>query len=1182
MDTKLAESQLIEEAARAEDATGNNGGRKQGKVNRITGGGKASLAQHAKQVEPTPEDPPTRPTQSDGSHFPSTFDLEHLQALVESLLPYQSEPASPRKSNASERPALPEHEIVVPDSQVEPPAATPSNAPMSPPMTSSIAIPASVPEKKRYKPGQRKTRKEVDTSNILVDPVVVDKAGNTIQGGTAPTPSLLRSAGKRRQPYVDSQTQAEESDSGAAKITLSREQELVASPCPDATPSRSSRKRKLHRKPTIFDPIEDIDLLDRPSERVGKKGRLLGSMEFRHDHDHSVVGRSQEEFRGIDQHKTTRSRQKTFSTYDVAIGRRRKAPNETVPDPSDVSINLDPVSDGNRDTSAQALEETPHTIEDAFPEVADMVQEIDNANGEYDDAIQEVAEMQQDSADQLQDLDDSHQEIPETQQTSGDASPVVEATPVKDRTPRDNGKARVNGLITNLSGSARSARGSNNKNRAAIEMYDWAVPVRKLGSSPVLLAEETSSSEDEMPHVSPLSTKARTKEPRTSRRSKTPGSFSTPDTRRSARRSRESTHSMALSPRSRESTTNNAITAADVALDTVRELHHPPDLRSEGDFTDDEEELIRRAIRDYQQRNNLDMHDLVYIIHFPSELPERPKALLRAEDNLEELEDRQESNDFWEDMEQIDLRRQHEEVKYHIRARYHAFTSGPWTDEEDDELQRLVEIHPDQWELLSHTIGDRSAIDIQNRWKDHPQAQALNGTGNMQIDGEASAEPEVEGDEVSLFVPEQPESMQGDDDESTSDEPIEVREGAAGPCATAPLLKAVPQEIVQSRRTRRDMSEHTPNRSASTVSDSIFREYKDSRANGIARDNDITTPSMIRLQWEYPIKQRRKLKQPALSKQSATPKVHFVMHEMQSGNFVVPKGTPKRKSIVAVDSSPADDQNVILTQTETESPQDAESKTFLFKVYDPESTRKPRKPKKSDESVVASNSEDNEISDQVSDTQTSILREREPQAGKKISKHRQSRKLDKHGLLPKVRTGVDPAVPSRLRTLSLSQMRPGDKFDLVEAIALGVPDHEEDINWHEVATKMKQQWSLRTLQTAFKELLDLVMDQGTLFDTVAELLVYFDRQYSHEELKDHYEPHEQKEDVNLNDVRRLKKDNGSSGANLLKAKSKKKRSASSASLASRKTSVKRRETGPAPATPKAFQSRKMITASDDE
>ncbi|KAH9864512.1 hypothetical protein J1614_010446 [Plenodomus biglobosus] len=165
----------------------------------------------------------------------------------------------------------------------------------------------------------------------------------------------------------------------------------------------------------------------------------------------------------------------------------------------------------------------------------------------------------------------------------------------------------------------------------------------------------------------------------------------------------------------------NTITAAEEALQNVRDLPINPDKRTSGDFTADEEEIIRRAICDYQQMRGWEVSDIVKVIQWTAN---DSKDQLHASIG-QDLDIRySESQEFWDDMNRTlmagTLTRSLDAVRKHIRSRYHEFKRGGWTREEDDELLRCFEAAPRQWKAIGSLLG-RSKTDVHSRWSEYLQ-----------------------------------------------------------------------------------------------------------------------------------------------------------------------------------------------------------------------------------------------------------------------------------------------------------------------------------------------------------------------------------------------------------------------------------------------------------------------------
>ncbi|KAF9696357.1 hypothetical protein EKO04_005686 [Ascochyta lentis] len=156
-------------------------------------------------------------------------------------------------------------------------------------------------------------------------------------------------------------------------------------------------------------------------------------------------------------------------------------------------------------------------------------------------------------------------------------------------------------------------------------------------------------------------------------------------------------------------------TAAEIALDSSHELGQPPDKRTSGEYTADEKELLRRAIRDYQERNGLEVADLVEIIQWNHV---RKKEMGANTTDQTEVQYKQESSAFWDDINSAGLTRQSSDIKRHVRTRYHICQRGHWSEEEDETLRALANKHPGQWKLIATELN-RLELDVYNRWKDY-------------------------------------------------------------------------------------------------------------------------------------------------------------------------------------------------------------------------------------------------------------------------------------------------------------------------------------------------------------------------------------------------------------------------------------------------------------------------------
>jgi hypothetical protein len=177
-------------------------------------------------------------------------------------------------------------------------------------------------------------------------------------------------------------------------------------------------------------------------------------------------------------------------------------------------------------------------------------------------------------------------------------------------------------------------------------------------------------------------------------------------------------------PRRRYTRKSNFNTSrAEKELNTFRDLNFDPECPSSGPFTEDQNELIRRAVRDYQQRTGLDVENLVSVIQWsdPSFDSENPKQ--RKDFTEEDMADFEESKAFWDEImnSQPSLNRSRERVKVHVHAQFSNAKRGAWTIEEDEKLGQLVDEYGKSWKVIAYSMENRDPLDCLNRYKDYAQ-----------------------------------------------------------------------------------------------------------------------------------------------------------------------------------------------------------------------------------------------------------------------------------------------------------------------------------------------------------------------------------------------------------------------------------------------------------------------------
>jgi hypothetical protein len=618
MDDMAASQQLMDEGARAALATGGGGSKSSSTGRRIATGRKT---RSTNKKTPSTRSRPI-PSKQRALRKPQSYSLKDIQALADSddasksslivqtthdnITPPRQEIEARDGTTSSSR------EVEVPDSQAAPPPE-PSRTLMSPPLTSSIAVPASMSEDQTHKEAEDEAGTKSNRINSIPEHGISETQENTANG-TSKSPSSSPSLSRRRlgRSYAtpargiaeSEHSHASDLEPGANAMAASSA--VTAGADMAATPSTHSRKQKsLARKIAVLDPIEDDDApvgdeyINGLQERVGKK------------------------LQRVKKSNPGRSKKKSAVYCDMS-----DATQESV---SEAANEAATVND-----SKGRLEQTPKTTNSVWKERLKV---------------------------------------------SGKLSSVK------------NRKTRARGIELEASNSPAPARNVNephpnadlhellpNEDKEANKVQRHAVEGEPLGNAPGDSQSTTKSQKKQKP-ITPC-----------------------PDTPR--RRF------------SRKSMADLSITAADRALNTVHDLPIKPDVRRSGEFTQDEDEIIRRAIQAYQQDRRLDTKDLVQIIEWTDQRLSNRACQKRSDWDEGEVQAAEESKEFWEEITQS-LTRKLTRIKAHVRARYNNFKSGGWTEDDDERLRTLVEYHGHQWKLVADIMDDRSYHDVFNRWNDY-------------------------------------------------------------------------------------------------------------------------------------------------------------------------------------------------------------------------------------------------------------------------------------------------------------------------------------------------------------------------------------------------------------------------------------------------------------------------------
>jgi hypothetical protein len=471
---------------------------------------------------------------------------------------------------------------------------------------------------------------------------------------------------------------------------------------------------------------------------------------------------------------------------------------------------------------------------------------------------------------------------------------------------------------------------------------------------------------------------------------------------------------------------------AERELNTFRDLRFDTELPTSGDFTEDENELLRRAVRDYHQRKGLDLDSLVSIIQWADPSCDPVNARWRKDWTEQDFEYEEESKEFWDDITntQPSLQRTREIIKRHVQGQFSTYKCGAWTEDEDKQLKKLVEAYPRKWKIISLSMGNRSAHDCLNRWKDYVQFGDSRNNGKWTVKEEASLL-----NALRTFI-------QKDEEQRDAAKLPSLAEYSTGDIRWAEIVKLM--GYVRNRP--QCTAKWTAMKDKGDASANIRPNYRRGRTPDPTR---IAEPTPKKSKVQPTPKKRKAEPTPKKTKASRTSNAHAGSENDQEAGGSTKRRRKSRKSETGVDD-----------------------------------TKKRRQSKRSEE-VAADTAHAEGIEEEIPETPR-----QERNAATPVSKHARS-------------VLQTPKTP----TLDVAQMRWGDKFDLLEAIAMDINTvNEEDVDWHQISRSMKNNWSVRVLQAAVKELLTLVAEQENFMATVLEVLEYLVENIDHKELKEHYDP----------------------------------------------------------------------------
>ena len=686
-----------------------------------------------------------------------------------------------------------------------------------------------------------------------------------------------------------------------------------------------------------------------------------------------------------------------------------------------------------------------------------------------------------------------------------------------------------------------------------VKDYDCPAPVRKPGqpSSEASgigtedehsILRESDSSDDEIPHCRPDNYHPAAKKKKKKSVKKIKVHSSTPTSKEASVPS--------ITPQRRRSGKFDT-TPAENALYTSRDLNQPPVLRESGEFTEDEEELIRRAIVDYQQRKHLDVLDLVQIIQWNKHDP----GLYRADHSwrksnwsAQDEEDERESAEFWAEIANINMTRQLEKRKRHIRAVYHCYKTGAWSEEEDENLRKFYAAHPKQWKAISITMGTRSMQDCQNRWRDYVQygenrktsrwsleeeellIRAVNTiaqrdedvraeTGKPPIDSYTSKD--ISWPQVSHEMGDIRSRIQASvkwNKMRKRDDPPEIQVEYKPRKPQAPVISVTPRKRGRPRKS--DIVDTIIENSDSEeqgvgVAEKEGVEQSEPAASGSAlkkpRKSRLIRNKSAELELEAPSNeppQKKKRGRPRTSESLEVETPERRGRPRKNNNVEVENPEKLVTSKTLQEDSRGVGQNEVL-----EPPQEDEPlKDNQLEESPPEDGREEDSPQEENRREDTPPDErPAEESHQDGSPEVESIQEENipPQEEDEMVMEDQVEPV----VATKERTTEEAGEPKEITAPGVDQMLWGDKYDLIAMLQerRDEDESEEDVDWHEVANGLNNVWTPQTLQTALRQLVELLRDQGKDVDeddfpgTVDDIMDMICGEHG-EELEDHFIP----------------------------------------------------------------------------
>jgi hypothetical protein len=524
----------------------------------------------------------------------------------------------------------------------------------------------------------------------------------------------------------------------------------------------------------------------------------------------------------------------------------------------------------------------------------------------------------------------------------------------------------------------------------------------------------------------------------------------------------------------RKNPVDRSFSAAQKALNDIRDLPIKPETRTIGEFTADEDELIRRAIRGYQQDHNFEVSDIVEIIQWTDRSKNNRSSAVHEKEEQDE-DNAKDSHNLWHEIQQSCPNRPMAKLKGHVRTKYNSFATGAWSKSEDEQLIKLQEDGSSLWKEFAE-IMNRSPLDVFNRWNDYLQY------GDGLRNGRWSDEEE------NLFIEAIKTVVQRHEDgRAAAGEPrhriyskkdIKWKDVCAEMGGTRSRVQCEHKWRVLSKRGH--VVDFQP----------VYREREESMIEAAPKDGDVASSSSKKKKKK---KKTGKSKKPTEDEGDATPSL-----KAKKGSKVKPKklktaqkGKERQSTNSKDEAADAVPGEVVEDDVpQDEAPQDdaPQDNTLTGDALQDDST----------EDGTPTNGElPNGIA------QDNILQDANLQDD--VPQEETTEENMSDDVIPATAPeGLISSLAFQSALPGVAQMRWGDKLDLLEAVASGSSENEEDIDWHAVVAELNGSWSVRTLQRALKQLLRLVPNQGKVADTAFAVVEHLFEIHSPETLKEHF------------------------------------------------------------------------------